>query len=169
MRLNLFGFGLLGLGLFILEGCNNKAYYYTNGATVENPNPGRRVAEPFAFEVQVAHADGKKMTVAVFFNRIPGEKFEEASVEFACPEFEVLVAGQKLKPLHMTCPTGKELLQLKQIYADFATPNGRPQTAVVMVPSIKVTTTGASQKRTDVPRYSVTFTLNEYDRSFGVR
>jgi hypothetical protein len=169
MKLSSISLFLLSSCFLMLEGCNNKAYYYTNGATAANPNPATTVVEPFIFEVQVGVADKKKITVAVFFNRIGGEKYKDASVEFACSEFEVLVDGKKLKPVRVLCPTGKELLQLKQINADFETPNGRPKTAVVKVPSIKVTATDPPQAPVGIRQSTVTFSLREYERSFGFR
>ncbi len=167
MRPNFLNFTLLLMCLFIVGGCD-KAYFYMNAGTIDNPLD-RKVIEPFIFDIQLSSADGKKITVDIFFSRISGEKYQEASVEFACPEFEVLVEGNKLKPVRVMCPSGKELLQLKRISADFATPNGRPKKAVVSVPTITVTAIDSQQKPIEMPKSTITFTLHEYDRSFGFR
>jgi hypothetical protein len=169
MRLTVSGAALLSLCLLSTAGCDNKAYYYTNGATESNPNPATTIAEPFVFEAQVSGADGKKITVVIFFHRIAGEKYTDASVEFACSQFAVVVDGKKLKPLRTLCSSGKELLQLKHINADFETPSGRPKVAVVTVPSIKVIAMDPPQAPIEAQQSSVTFTLREYDRGFGFR
>jgi hypothetical protein len=157
-------YGLTMLVIFVIAGCDNKAYYYTNGATVDNPDPGTVSIEPFTYSTQIAFVDGKKLTVATSINRVLSGPYIEASVEIACPELEVFVDGVKLKQTRLFCPVGKELLLDKQINADFATPNGRPQTVVVSVPSIKVTAVDGQKV---ISKSTLTFTLHSYERSFS--
>lgn len=153
--------------LFVILSCDNKAYYYTNGATAENPDPGTASIEPFTYSTQIAFVDGKKLTVATYINRVSSGPYKEVSVEIACPELEVLVDGIKLKQTRLFCPIGKELLLDKQINADFKTPNGRPKVAVVTVPSMKVTAAGSLAPPIILNKFKVTFTLNEYERTFS--
>jgi hypothetical protein len=169
MRLKFSRHALLSLCLPIVDGCDNKAHYYTNGATVSNPTTATTIVEPFVFDTQIASTDGKKITVTIFFQRIAGEKYKQAIVELDCSQLEVFVHGKKLTPVRVLCPSGTELLQAKQINADFATPNGRPQAAVVTVPSIKVIATDPPRAAIEIRQSSVTFTLNEYERGFGFR
>jgi hypothetical protein len=165
--MNVLKYCLTILVLLAISGCDNKAYYYTNGATVDNPDPGTVIVEPFTYSTQIAFVDGKKLTVATYINRILSDPYKEASVEIACPELEVLVDGVKLKQTRLFCPIGKELLLDKQINADFATPNGRPQTAVVTVPSIKVTAIDSQELPKFLSKSALTFTLHSYERSFS--
>jgi hypothetical protein len=157
------------LALLAISACDNKAYYYTNGATVENPDPGTVTVEPFTYSTQIAFVDGKKLTVATSINRILAGPYQEATVDIACSELEVIVDDIKLTQTRLLCPTGKELLLIKQINADFATPDGRPQKVVVTVPSIKVTAADSQEQAKVLNKSTITFTLHEYERSFGLR
>jgi hypothetical protein len=111
--------------------------------------------------------DGKKLTVATSFMQPLLEPYKEVTVEIACPELEVFVDGVKLKQTRLFCPVGKELLLTEQVNADFATPDGRPQIAVVKVPSIKITTVGSQEPPKVFSQSTVTFTLHEYERGFS--
>ncbi len=166
MRSKFLSWVLLLFFLSANQGCDNKAYYYIEGAT-HKPET-QTVLEPFVFVTQVKFSDGKKITVGVFIRRNNTEKHKEASVEFVCSDFEVFVEGKKLKLTRVMCPTGKELLELGQINADFATPNGRPKEITVSVPSIKVTTLDSPQKSNSVPKSSLIFTRRDYKRGFGL-
>ena len=154
--------------LFATQGCDNKAYYYSAGPHPSSPEAST-VVEPFVFTTQVAFSDGKRITVGVYFRRNNNEKHKQASLEIACAEFEAFVEGKKLKPIRVSCPAAKQPLELGQINADFETPNGRPKELTVSVPTIKVAALDSPNEPTELAKSSITFTRQEYGRSFGFR
>lgn len=158
---------LLLVCLFATQGCDNKNYVYTAGPYWSSPEAST-VVEPFVFKTQVSFSDGKRITVAVPFLRNNNEKHKQASLEIACAEFEAFVEGKKLKPIRVYCPTGKELLERMHIEADFATPDGRPKQLTVSVPTIKVTALDSPNEPAVLAKSLITFTRQEYKRSFGL-
>lgn len=169
MKLCLLLRGLMVLYLFVLGGCgDSKGYYYTDGATLENPWPSKKDLDPFVFDAGF-FANEKKIEVGISMSKYPIEKYKDVSIEFDCSELEVLVEGKKLKPLRVMCPLGKEFLELKRISADFATPDGRPSKAVVTFPGIKITSMDSHEQIKEFSKFAVTYTLQEYERPFGVR